>query len=69
MDDTGYDLSDPKHPTYHDRMADVWDSREKVRSLTSEQVNMVVAHDEGEHIDAPREFCPECDEYEREESR
>jgi hypothetical protein len=27
--DAGYDPSDPKHPTYHERMADVWDSRDK----------------------------------------
>lgn len=27
-DDSGYDLDDPKHPTYHDRMSDVHDNRE-----------------------------------------
>jgi hypothetical protein len=26
-EDSGYDLSDPKHPTYHDRMSEIWDSR------------------------------------------
>lgn len=29
-DDSGYALNDPKHPTYADRMTDVWDNREKV---------------------------------------
>ena len=24
----GYDLTDPKHPMYHDTMSEVWDSRE-----------------------------------------
>lgn len=28
VDETGYPDDDPKHPTYHDRMADVWDTRE-----------------------------------------
>jgi hypothetical protein len=28
-DETGYDSDDPKHPTFHDRYADVWDMREK----------------------------------------
>jgi hypothetical protein len=27
-DDVGYELDDPKHPTYHDRLADLWDMRE-----------------------------------------
>jgi hypothetical protein len=26
--DAGYALDDPKHSTYHDRMSEVWDSRE-----------------------------------------
>ena len=25
--ESGYDLSDPKHPDYHDTMSEVWDSR------------------------------------------
>lgn len=25
-----YDLDDPKHPTYHERMSALWDNREKV---------------------------------------
>lgn len=25
----GYDDDDPKHPDYHERLADLWDSREK----------------------------------------
>lgn len=29
-DDTGYELDDPKHPTFHDRHADIWDARDKV---------------------------------------
>lgn len=24
----GYDLSDPKHPTFHERASDLWDMRE-----------------------------------------
>jgi len=28
-DAEGYALDDPKHPTYHERMASVWDGREK----------------------------------------
>lgn len=31
MSETGYDPSDPKHPTFHDRYADVWDNRDKRR--------------------------------------
>lgn len=27
-DDTGYALGDPKHPSYHDSMSDLWDMRE-----------------------------------------
>ncbi len=27
-EDCGYDLDDPKHPSYHDRMSDLWDMRE-----------------------------------------
>lgn len=26
--DDAYGLDDPKHPTYHDRLADLWDMRE-----------------------------------------
>jgi hypothetical protein len=26
--ESGYSLGDPKHPTYHERMAEAWDSRE-----------------------------------------
>jgi hypothetical protein len=26
--EVGYELDDPKHPTYHDRYADVWDLRD-----------------------------------------
>lgn len=26
----GYDLDDPKHPTFYERMSAVWDDREKV---------------------------------------
>lgn len=26
--DDGYDLDDPKHPTFRDRHADLWDMRE-----------------------------------------
>jgi hypothetical protein len=29
-DDTGYELGDPKHPTFHERFSDIWDNREKV---------------------------------------
>lgn len=25
---TGYELDDPKHPTYHERMSELWDTRE-----------------------------------------
>jgi len=28
-DDSGYDLSDPKHPEFHSIHADIWDAREK----------------------------------------
>lgn len=27
-DESGYDISDPKHPDHHDVYADVWDARE-----------------------------------------
>jgi hypothetical protein len=27
--ESGYTLGDPKHPTYHERMAEAWDNREK----------------------------------------
>lgn len=27
-DDSGYELDDPKHPTYHDRMSDAADARD-----------------------------------------
>jgi hypothetical protein len=27
--DCGYSLGDPKHPTYHERMAEAWDNRDK----------------------------------------
>lgn len=27
LDDSGYDLSDPKHPTYYERMVDMADFR------------------------------------------
>jgi hypothetical protein len=42
-DDTGYELDDPKHPTYHDRMSEVWDSRDK----TEPEVPVTVITDEG----------------------
>jgi hypothetical protein len=28
-DDAGYDLNDPKHSTFHERYADLWDNRDK----------------------------------------
>lgn len=31
--ESGYDLSDPKHPTYYDRMSDTWDNRDKMKNL------------------------------------
>ena len=27
-DDSGYELDDPKHPSFHTRHADLWDNRE-----------------------------------------
>jgi rubrerythrin len=32
-DDSGYELSDPKHPTFHERYADIWDNRDKTRTV------------------------------------
>lgn len=28
-DEAGYEYSDPKHPTFHDRYAGLWDNRDK----------------------------------------
>lgn len=28
-EDEGYEPDDPKHPTYHGRMSDLWDLRER----------------------------------------
>jgi hypothetical protein len=33
MDDSGYDLDDPKHPDWHSIHADIWDQREKLEEL------------------------------------
>jgi hypothetical protein len=30
-EEEGYDLDDPKHPTYHDRMSEIWDNRDKTK--------------------------------------
>jgi hypothetical protein len=35
-DESGYDLSDPKHPTYHDRYSGLWDDRDKTVRTTSD---------------------------------
>ena len=32
-DESGYSPDDPKHPTYHERMADVWDNRDKTAGI------------------------------------
>jgi hypothetical protein len=41
--DSGYDLNDPKHPTYHDRMADWGDElREREKSDQVEPYKAIV---------------------------
>lgn len=56
-DDSGYELSDPKHPTYHDRMADIWDNRDKTdRSPRCPTCGRVMSRREKEEQGA----CNDC---------
>lgn len=44
-DDSGYELDDPKHPTFHDRYADQADRRRK--QAKEEGIPVIVISDEG----------------------
>jgi hypothetical protein len=56
---SGYELNDPKHPTYYDRVVDLWDNRDKTEQMYSKKVP---AKCDPEDCAEGHPDCPECGE-------
>jgi len=54
--DSGYELSDPKHPTFYERIVDVWDNREKIEAPRCPYCGRVMSNREK----AEQGACNDC---------